>query len=300
MRQFFLFAALLSVLFSSAQLPRVASGRIVRWENIGDRNMVPRNIDIWLPGDYDNARKYAVLYMHDGQMLFDSAATWNKQEWLADETAGRLMREGSIRPLIIVGIWNNGAYRHQEYFPEKPLQALDSSVANSIIRNELKGKAMADAYLRFIVYTLKPMVDSAFSTRKERSSTFIAGSSMGGLISMYAFCEYPSVFGGAACLSTHWPGALRYHDPALPMVFNAYLRKTLPSPRKHKIYFDHGDRTLDSLYGTWQVSVDETMRAKGYGSGSWITRTFPGEDHSERAWQRRLHEPLIFLLGRKP
>jgi len=299
MRLVLLISALLTVTSASAQLPRVASGRIVRWEKIGDRNIAPRNIDIWLPQDYDPARKYAVLYMHDGQMLFDSAITWNKQEWMADETAGRLLSESRIRPMIIVGIWNNGAFRHQEYFPEKPLLMLDSSLSSSIIRNELKGKAMADEYLRFIVYTLKPMVDSAFSTRKERSATFIAGSSMGGLISMYAFCEYPYVFGGAACLSTHWPGSLRLRDPAIPNAFNAYLKANLPSPAKRRIYFDLGDGTLDSLYGQWQELVDGTMRAKGYGTREWVTRTFPGDDHSERAWQRRLHEPFIFLMGRK-
>ena len=299
MRLVLLISALLTVISASAQLPRVSTGRIVRWEKIGDRNIAPRNIDIWLPQDYDPARKYAVLYMHDGQMLFDSAITWNKQEWMADETAGRLLSERRIRPTIIVGIWNNGAYRHQEYFPEKPLLQLDSTVANSIIRNELKGKAMADEYLRFIVYTLKPMVDSAFSTRKERSATFIAGSSMGGLISMYAFCEYPYVFGGAACLSTHWPGSLRYNDPSIPMALIGYMREKLPAPGKRKIYFDHGDRTLDSLYGKWQLHADQAMHEKGYRSGSWITRIFSGEDHSERAWQRRLHEPLIFLMSRK-
>ena len=299
MRHMLLFLALLSALSCLAQMPRVSSGRVLRWEMIGDRNISPRNIDIWLPRDYDPSRKYAVLYMHDGQMIYDSTITWNKQEWMTDETASRLLDEGRIRPLIIVGIWNNGANRHQEYFPEKPLLMMDSSMAGSIIRNELRGKAMADEYLRFIVYTLKPMVDSAFSTRRERSATYIAGSSMGGLISLYAFCEFPYVFGGAACLSTHWPGSLRIRNPAIPMAFNAYLQANLPSPRKRRIYFDLGDRTLDSLYGQWQELVDGTMQEKGYVPRNWETRTFPGDDHSERAWQKRFSEPLIFLLGRK-
>lgn len=290
--------ALLLALISFAQMPKVASGRLVRWEGVGDASIAPRNVDIWLPEGYDPSRKYSVLYMHDGQMLFDSTVTWNKQEWMVDEVLGKLIAEKKVSPVIVVGIWNNGAYRHQEYFPERALQLMDSAISNSIIRNELKGKAMADEYLHFIVYTLKPKIDSAFSTRREPAATFIAGSSMGGLISMYAFCEYPSVFGGAACLSTHWPGSLRVNDPAIPRAFNAYLQQSLPAPKGRKIYFDLGNKTLDSLYAPWQALVDETMRAKSYRPKQWFTRAFPGEDHSERAWQKRFDQPMLFLLSK--
>jgi predicted alpha/beta superfamily hydrolase len=281
-----------------AQLPRPSSGKIIRWE-LGDRDIPVRNVDIWLPEDYTPSRKYAVLYMHDGQMLFDSTSNWNKQEWMVDEWMTKLMKERKIRETIVVGIFNNGKYRHQEYFPEKALNLLDTVLSKDIIKNELQGRAMSDEYLSFLVYTLKPRIDSAFSTKPDRSNTFISGSSMGGLVSMYAICEYSQVFGGAACLSTHWIGSLQRMDEAIPKAFNAYLEQNLPDPKHHKIYFDLGDASLDSLYPKWQALVDITMTNKAYGQKKWITRSFPGDDHSERAWARRLDIPLVFLLAGK-
>lgn len=281
---------------ATAQMPSVAYGRIVRLPDMSSAEIGPRHVDVWLPPGYSSTRSYEVLYMHDGQMLFDSTQTWNKQEWMVDEIMGRLILDHKIRPAIIVGIWNNGAYRHQEYFPAKPLMQVDSALRTAITTNELKGKAMADAYLRFIVQVVKPRIDSSFYTKRGPAHTFIAGSSMGGLISMYAFCEYPEVFGGAACLSTHWIGSLQRNDPAIPTAFLQYLERNLPSPKGRKIYFDTGDRSLDSLYPAWQQKADLVMKSGGYKASQWMSLYFPGEDHSERAWQRRLDKPLLFLF----
>lgn len=120
---------------------------------------------------------------------------------------------------------------------------------------------------------------------------------MGGLISIYAICEYPEVFGGAACLSTHWPGSFTLKNNPFPGRMLKYLRKNLPDPATHKIYFDCGDQTLDSLYPGIQRRVDRIMTAKGFTAAQWMTKYFPGEDHSENAWNRRLHIPLEFLFG---
>jgi len=279
-----------------AQVPNVSNGKIIRLPDMQSVEIGARHVDVWLPPGYSSTRSYDVLYMHDGQMLFDSTQTWNKQEWMVDEIMGRLIAENKIRPAIVVGIWNNGAYRHQEYFPAKPLMQIDTTLRTAIITNELKGKAMADAYLRFIVQVVKPKIDSNFYTKRDRSHTFIAGSSMGGLISMYAFCEYPEVFGGAACLSTHWIGSLQRNDPSIPTAFLQYLEQNLPSPKGRKIYFDTGDRSLDSLYPAWQAKADQVMKSRGYKASQWMSLYFPGDDHSERAWQRRLDKPLLFLL----
>jgi len=108
---------------------------------------------------------------------------------------------------------------------------------------------------------------------------------MGGLISMYAICEYPDVFGGAACLSSHWPGTFTLDNNPIPQAFYNYLKKNLPSPKTHKIYFDYGTKTLDAMYPPLQEQVDIIMKSKGFTSKSWITKKFEGEDHSERAWQ---------------
>ena len=282
-----------------AQLPQLASGKIIRWYDLGNATIGTRNVDIWLPEGYSPKKKYSVLYMHDGQMLFDSTQTWNKQEWMVDETMGRLIREEKIRQTIVVGIWNRGAFRSQEYFPEKALANMDTALRRALIAKDLQGKALADEYLRFIVYTLKPKIDSAFSTRSERSNTFIAGSSMGGLISLYAYCEYSTVFGGAACISTHWPGGREVQDPAVARAIIMYVKDNIPPPTRRKMYFDHGDQGLDSRYGEWQVLVDQIFVAKGYKGKRWNTKIYPGTDHNERAWQQRFDQIVIALMGRK-
>ena len=151
-------------------------------------------------------------------------------------------------------------------------------------------------YLQFLVTEVKPFIDKTFSTKKDQKNTFVAGSSMGGLISMYAICEYPKVFGGAACLSTHWPGTFSSNNNPIPNAFVAYLKKKLPNPKDHKIYFDYGDQTLDAMYKPLQEKVDVVMKAKGFTNKNWETKFFPGENHSEVAWAKRLDIPLLFLL----
>ncbi|MBK9733326.1 MAG: alpha/beta hydrolase [Chitinophagaceae bacterium] len=289
---------ILSTLFSKAQLPHVNSGTIKRLNNFPSKFVDARNVDVWLPEKYAPKKKYAVLYMHDGQMLFDSTTSWNHQEWGVDETLGKLMKEKKIRNCIVVGIWNNGAQRHAEYFPQR---ALDSpTIKNFAYLNQtFPNGPLADNYLKFIVTELKPYIDSTFSTRPEQENTFIAGSSMGGLISMYAICEYPEVFHGAACLSTHWTGIFRANNNPVPGAIVDYLKTHLPSPDNHKLYFDHGTKTLDSLYAPFQAMADEVIKNHGYTSANWISKEFPGEDHSENAWRKRLAIPAVFLLGKK-
>jgi enterochelin esterase-like enzyme len=289
---------------ASAQEANVTCGKIRHIENFPSKYVDPRNVDVWLPDNYDKKTKCAVLYMQDGQMLFDSSTTWNHQEWGIDETLTGLIKEKKIRDCIVVGIWNISKIRHAEYFPQKAFNNL-SEEEKKMILGTLKAnntpifekEPLSDLYLQFLVKELKPFIDSAFSTLKDRKNTFIAGSSMGGLISLYAICEYPEIFGGAACLSTHWTGIYRSADNPLPGSLTIYLKSHLPSPGKHKIYFDYGSETLDSLYKPFQEKVDDIMRAGGYTSKNWMTKEFPGEDHSENAWRRRFSIPAEFLLG---
>ena len=110
------------------------NGSLERIENFNSEFVTPRNIDIWLPKNYSENQKYAVLYMHDGQMLFDSKNTWNKQEWGVDEKMNELTNDGEIRNTIIVGIWNT-EFRHSEYFPQKPIENLPK---NSKTRYSIK------------------------------------------------------------------------------------------------------------------------------------------------------------------
>ena len=286
-------------------LPKVESGSIHRLENFNSNYVSERHVDIWLPQGYTDTKKYGVIYMHDGQMLFDANQTWNQQAWEVDQVISKLLKEGSIRDFIVVGIWNDGKTRHQDYFPQKPYgqltQAQKDTVQAQLQRlgktNEVFNPS-SDEYLKFLVYELKPYIDQKYAVHKDRQNTYIAGSSMGELISIYATCEYPDVFSGAACLSTHWVGTFTLEDNPLPDAFLNYLRNNLPDPKMHKIYFDCGDQTLDALYPQIQIKVDQIMIEKGFDEKSWTTKYFPGQDHSELAWSKRFHVPITFLLGK--
>lgn len=300
-----IFILLLSGVGLNAQDVQVNSGTVKRIENFSSKYIDARNVDVWLPDGYNANQKYAVLYMHDGQMLFDSTTTWNKQEWCVDEIMGQLLSKKKIRNCIVVGIWNSSQFRHIEYFPQKALDYLTpgekADLLNTTVGEEKKrllfDGPISDNYLKFLVRELKPFIDSCYPTLPDSKNTFIAGSSMGGLISMYAICEYPDIFGGAACLSTHWPGTFNAENNPVPGAFLAYMRDHLPSPKNHKIYFDYGSETLDAMYKPYQQRADVIMQAKGYTSKNWMTREFPGEEHSERAWRKRLEIPVTFLLS---
>lgn len=283
-------------------IPQVSNGSIIRHTLFPSKQVDARNIDVWLPASYDGKRKFPVLYMHDGQMLFDSSVTWNKQEWGVDEIILHLSKLG-FKEVIVVGIWNSGSNRHIDYFPQKAFELLPEKTRDSLYMAErnkgnpvFHGKVQSDRYLQFLVKELKPFIDSTYNTLGDMPNTYIAGASMGGLISMYAFCEYPSIFGGAACLSTHWPGIFQLENNPIPSAFLTYLDKHLPQPSNRKIYFDYGDATLDALYPSLQMKVNQIMIKKGYTGKQWLSLAFPGEDHSEKAWNKRLHIPLQFLI----
>jgi predicted alpha/beta superfamily hydrolase len=267
------------------------TGQVVRYANMPSQHVASRNVDVWLPPGYgdDTARRYPVVYMHDGQNLFDPATSYGGVDWGVDETMTRLITAGQVRAAIVVGIWNS-PQRREEYMPRRPVQ--------DPVRFNVPGSADASAadirsdhYLEFMVRELKPFIDARFRTLAGRADTFVMGSSMGGLVSQYAVTSYPEVFGGAGCVSTHWPAG----DGIAVDDFGAHL----PDPKTHRFYFDFGTATLDAGYEPYQRRVDEMLRRGGYSEGAnWITRRFPGAEHSERAWRTRVDQPLQFLLGR--
>jgi predicted alpha/beta superfamily hydrolase len=298
---FFLF----SVMAKAQIIQKPAYGTIEIIEDFKSKNSDNRRVDIWLPENYSKNKKYAVLYMHDGQMLFDAATTWNKQAWEVEEVLTKLFNENKIQETIVVGIWNVGKVRHANYFPQKPHEGLSKEDVIAITQKlKEKGrttdefKPSSNNYLKFIVQELKPYIDKKYSVYKNQKNTFIAGSSMGGLISIYAICEYPKVFGGSASLSTHWPGTFETENNPIPDAFFKYLKNNLPNPKSHKIYFDCGDQTLDAMYPNLQKQVDAIMISKGFTEKNWLTNYFPGKDHSEKSWNERLHLPLEFLLNK--
>jgi predicted alpha/beta superfamily hydrolase len=284
-----------SLSISAQNLTKVSFGKIERLENFSSQFVSPRNIDVWLPEGYNTANKYNVVYMHDGQMLFDSTQTWNKKEWCVDEIFSKLIAENKIEPSIIVAIWNTPE-RITEYFPNKIFENIDDELQKSILEKYGNGKKISsDNYLKFIVIELKPFIDKNYATHPEKEHTAIIGSSMGGLISAYAICEYPEIFGGAACLSTAW---FSFVEPnyAIPMAAFKYFEKNLPSPTDHKIYFDYGTGESDKPYELTQSFVDLIAKGKKYNEDTYKSLVFENAVHDEIAWSRRLDIPLVFLI----
>ncbi|MBN1660379.1 MAG: alpha/beta hydrolase [Anaerolineae bacterium] len=268
------------------------SGTLHRHADFAAAFVPARTLFVWLPPGYDAdaSRRFPVIYMHDGQNLFDPAVA-SGFDWGVDEAMTRLIEAGETRGAIAVGMASLDARRLLEYMPHQALSFSPSSRAGQA-GGEVLPYALSDPYLRFIVEEVKPFVDTNYRTLPEREHTFVMGSSMGGLISLYAVCEYPGVFRGAGCLSTHWPAG--------DGIVIDYLRRALPAPGSHRFYFDFGTETLDAEYEPYQHEADAVMRAAGYREGvDWITLKFQGAEHSERAWRERVHIPFFFLLEGK-
>jgi predicted alpha/beta superfamily hydrolase len=290
---------------AAAALPQTTTGRIERMENFASRHVAARHIDVWLPADFNKSKRYQVLYMQDGQNLFDGSLNWTKKAWRADLAVNNLVKSGRVADTIIVGIWNNGIERYAEYYPEKVLAFAPEAARREYEVEASNGRLKADAYLRFLVEELKPAIDSKYPTRTGPESTFVVGSSMGGLISIYALCEYPQVFGGAAGLSTHWVGKPtawgreRVRNATLPLAAMIYLSKNLPDPATHRIYSDRGDDWLDSLYAPTHRFLSEVLRDRGYTPANAMTSVIDGTGHSEADWAERLEVPLLFIMGKR-
>jgi predicted alpha/beta superfamily hydrolase len=306
----FLFMTLLSLAQSKMEMKqRIDSekfqGIINRIDSFPTKFISPRTVDIWVPSNYSKSKKYSVIYMHDGQMLFDATTTWNKQEWRIDEVITKLSVENKIENVIVIAIWNIPNLRHTDLFPKKPLENL-TEIQHDLILEKAKKfgysftfeAVNSDNYLKFIVEELKPFVDANFSVYTDTNHTAIMGSSMGGLISMYAICEYPKVFGKAACLSTHWIGFREFENNPIPESFFSYMKEKLPNPKSHKIYFDYGTETLDADYLKYEYRVDEILKEKGYDSTNSKNLKFEGENHSEASWQKRIPIPIEFMFGK--
>ncbi len=271
--------------------PLQATGRTESWQAFPSAHVAARNVDVWLPPSYgeDPQRRYPVLYMHDGQNLFDPSLSYTGTDWDVDGAMTRLIDAGSIREAIVVGVWNT-PLRFAEYMPKAP-------IPGEIVGSGIEGRPIgrrddvrSDDYLRFLVEELKPFIDARYRTLPGRDETAVMGSSMGGLISLYAAARHPQVFGGVGAVSTHWP--------ACDGCMIDWLRAELPAPGAHRFYFDFGTATLDALYPPHQARMDAVMRERGYTEGQdWITRRFEGAEHNEAAWKARLDMPLRFLLG---
>lgn len=296
-------SALVAGLASAGELPQVESGRVERIE-FAPAEIAARRVDVWLPPGYPEGAPYATLYMHDGQMLFDAGTTWNGQAWEVERTAAALIESGALRPFIVVGIWNAQEHRYRDYLPQRVFEAMPDDARARLRSAEREpgrplfaGPPAADAYVRFLVGELRELIESRYAVSHRPEDRFLMGSSMGGLISLYALLEQPRHFGGAAALSTHWPGGFDPKDDSFAQAMRAYLRKRLPSLTAQKIWIDHGTETLDARYPPLQREVDAVFKASPLPPAQWQSREYPGTDHSEQAWAARLADPLRFLLA---
>lgn len=299
MKQFI--SGITRMLIAMLSLPAVTQaadlpGTLVPYHDFPSAYVAPRNVTVWLPPSYAKGRRrYPVIYMHDGQNLFDPATSYGGTTWGVAETLVALHKD-----VIVVGIWNT-KLRGREYFPQKVFDQLTpEQQANAETTHG--GKPVSDAYLKFIVTELKPYINKTYRTRTTAADTSIAGSSMGGLISLYAMAEYPDVFGQAACLSIHWPMAdPRKADPiAITNAWTAYLKTSKWHPGTNRLYWDHGTVNLDSFYAPYAERMDTIMPTLGWHRDQdFISRVFEGGDHNESAWRARLDVPFAFLLTSK-
>ncbi len=262
-------------------------------EYIGDRAY-----HVYLPPSYEEntEKNYPVLYMMDGQNLFIDSLAYGGFSWRINQVADSLVEAGAMKEIIIVGIDNAGVNRFSEYMPQKPVMNLPEAYRDSVL-SVLETPLYADDFLQFLVKELKPQIDADYRTLPDTDHTFIGGSSMGGLISMYAQCEYPGVFGGALCFSTHWPVSMDDSSPLIPLNIVEYFSENVPGGKTW--YFDHGTRGLDQYYEPYQQQIDSILMEKQYiANDNWMSRKFEGHDHNERDWHRRLHIPLTFVFGK--
>ena len=275
-------------------IPTVSRGQLERFPQFNSRFIQPRDVVVWLPEGYQTGDTCDVLYMHDGNMLFDATTTWNRQEWRVDEVMDSLMRSGQIRPCIVVGIYNTDD-RIAEYLPAKTWRY----VAEADRKNVDLKRLTADAYLQFIVEELKPFIDERYRPLTSREHTFMMGSSMGGLISLYALCEYPQVFGGVACLSSHLSMAhvsRSLDSESWATGFRNYVAQHLPETNGSLIYMDHGTKAFDKGYGKYQVLLDSVFIDNGWDGQHYKSLVFEGQGHNEATWSQRLDQPVLFLL----
>jgi predicted alpha/beta superfamily hydrolase len=238
-----------------------------------------RRLLVWLPPGYekDADARYPVLYMHDGQNLFDAATSF-AGEWQADETAARLIAARKIRPLIIVAIENNDS-RMDEY---------------TLTRDEaMKAGGNGTAYLKFVAEEVKPFIDKTYRTKPDRADTAVAGSSLGGTISLELCRAYPQSFGLCGAVSP----AAWWNDGELLKRFDcdaAWMKQT-------RFWIDVGTAEGDAEHHAKPVGavreLEATMKKAGLAADrDYAIRIIEGGLHNEHAWAKRFDQVLMFLF----
>jgi predicted alpha/beta superfamily hydrolase len=237
------------------------------------RTIVPNDRDE--PSSRTPVPNYPVLYMHDGQNLFEPDTAFNKGEhWRVGETAAELIEQGRIEPLIVVGIYNTGEMRVDEYTPTE---------------DKKLGGGHADDYGRMIIEELKPLIDRTYRTRTDRESTGIAGSSLGGLVSLHLGFTHPAVFSKVAALS---PSVWWGRKAILKTVREARSKPKL------RLWVDMG--TAEGRRGLDDARLlKAALVGLGFADGGDLHYAeYEGATHSEQAWSERVGPMLEYLYPR--
>ena len=264
-------------------------GRLVYWTDVRSAFLGPtRHVEIWLPPGYDSATstRYPVLYMSDGQNLFDPRIANTGVDWGVDEAVVRLVRRGVIPAIIVVGVWNS-AERGPEYSPWQ----------------------RARDYARFLVDELMPRVNREFRTLTGPEHTAAMGSSMGGLLSFYLVAHHPEAFGACGCMSTAFvlsPAMVAQFFPgtvvAAPSDTTPYVIHDIAAgftvPKGTRYWFDYGTLGIDSTFGPTHAAVRAWLLGQNLVEGrDFVVRRYEGATHNEASWRARLDDPLTFLFG---
>ena len=296
---------LVALILTALAQPALARdlGRKLEYRQVEAAGLPVQRLTIWLPPGYDRSkRRYPVVYMHDGHNLFDLANSNFNKIWAADKAMLAAMRTGRVEPHIIVGIWAPGADRYRQYLPASAYQAAPPAL-RARMDAMAGGPIVSDAYLAWIAGPLKQWVDASFRTRPGRDDTAIVGSSMGGLMSCYAFLERPDVFGRAGCVSSHWPAIdpreVGAADAQLIALWDKWFADRLGQPDGRRLWLDHGTGTLDAFYSPYQDAIDRRIEQSGWRRGiDFQSKVYPGAEHEENAWAARLPELFGWLLAK--
>lgn len=271
-----LLALLAGAVLSPARAQEHSLSGTIRPLAIPSRYVTPRTVQVYLPPGYAEAktRRYPVLYLQDGQNVFDGATAFIKgKEWQADETAERLIKAGEIEPLILVAVPNAGAERVTEY---------------TATADPKHGGGGADKYERFLIEELKPLVDRTFRTRPDPDDTGIAGSSLGALVALDAGLRHPDTFRKVAALSP----AVWWADRAV-LTQITLLAKRPPL----RVWVDVGTKEPGQTAPNARLLRDALLKAGWTNGKDFAYREGDGDQHNEEAWAKRFPDALRFLYG---
>jgi len=262
----------------SGPRPRALNGQVTGalkyHRQVQAEGLAARDLVVWLPPDYERApdRRYPVLYMLDGQNIFDPATSSFGTDWAIDETVDSLIRGGTIPPLIVVGV-NNTSARSAEYLP---------------------GGSLSAAHTSFVLRTVKPLIDATYRTRSEAASTWIGGSSAGGIAAFMLVWEHPDVFSRALAFS---PAFQAPAGMSTQFDYIQAVKSTPNAPSDARLYIDIGGIGLEDQLRPGIDAMLVALRALGIRDESHLRfLSEPTAEHNELAWRRRFPAALVWLL----